>query len=80
MKTSIYFLSVIISTYFGSVFLMQTNSDLTLHTNTNSSIKLIPEWKKNYLDCEKIIDSIKSNNKITKKNFNFVEQQLTEIK
>ena len=78
MKTSIYFLSVVISTFFGSIFLMQTADNLSNEKQLEKQ-HIAPIWKKNYSNCEKIIDSIEKNNEITKKNFTFVKEQLTQI-
>lgn len=80
MKSSIYFLSVVISTFLGSMFLMEKQK-LTSETENTSEVEFFhTEWKEDYLKCEKMIDSVNKNNEITKENFKFVENQLSQLK
>ncbi len=80
MKSSIYFLSVVISTFLGSMFLMEKQK-LTSETENTSEVEFFHTgWKEDYLKCEKMIDSVNKNNEITKENFKFVENQLSQLK
>lgn len=79
MKSSIYFLSVVISTFLGSMFLMEKQK-LTSETENTLEVEFFhTEWEEDYLKCEKMIDSVNKNNEITKENFKFVENQLSQL-
>lgn len=80
MKTSIYFLSVVISTFLGSMFLMEYPK-LTSDNDKDLEVEFFhTEWEEDYLKYEKMIDSVNKNNEITKENFKFVENQLSQLK
>ena len=75
MKASIYFLSVVISTFIGSMFLMGTTETIEVESKnitTNSN------WEEDYSNRKKMIASINSNNKISDQNIKFVKQHLTQ--
>jgi hypothetical protein len=79
MKSSIYFLSVVISTFLGSMFLMEKQK-ITSETENTSEVEFFhTEREEDYLKCEKMIDSVEKNNEITKENFKFVENQLSQL-
>lgn len=80
MKSSIYFLSVVISTFLGSMFLMEKQKLTSENENTLEVEFFHTEWEEDYLKCEKMIDSVNKNNEITKENFKFVENQLSQLK
>jgi len=77
MKASIYFLSVVISTFLGSFFLMNSskNKNNTEFQKTTTSKE---NWKEDYNECKRLIDTIQTNNKKTQKNLLFVKQKLTQ--
>lgn len=79
MKASIYFLSIILSTFLGSIFLMEYPKSLSSKENESVINQTSSTWKDNYSKCEKMIDSINCNNSITKKNLEIVEIQLSEL-
>lgn len=79
MKSSIYFLSVVISTFLGSMFLMEKQKITSEIENTSEVEFFHTEWEEDYSKCEKMIDSVEKNNEITKENFKFVENQLSQL-
>lgn len=79
MKSSIYFLSVVISTFLGSVFLMEYPKLIPEKSKTPEPKSIESNWEEDYAECKKMIDSIDKNNKITKQNLDFVKRELLKL-
>lgn len=79
MKSSIYFLSVVISTFLGSVFLMEYPKLIPENSKTPEPKSIENNWEEDYAECKKMIDSIDKNNKITKQNLDFVKRELSKL-